>query len=96
MPPRFCSDRRAGDDGGYHRAQGSYQTETERRLDGNSESLGRSCGQFWRDEISNIGGGIVSDKEISDGGVGIGTLFHTAKQNGYQCDSNNKLDWGLP
>jgi putative DNA primase/helicase len=29
-------------------------------------------------------------------GVGIGTLFHTAKQNGYQCDSNNKLDWGQP
>jgi putative DNA primase/helicase len=24
------------------------------------------------------------------GGVGIGTLFHTAKQYGYQCDSNNK------
>ena len=32
----------------------------------------------------------------ASGGVGIGTLFHTAKQNGYQCDSNNKLDWGLP
>ena len=26
----------------------------------------------------------------ASGGVGIGTLFHTAKQNGYQCDSNNK------
>lgn len=26
----------------------------------------------------------------ASGGVGIGTLFHTAKQYGYQCDSNNK------
>lgn len=26
----------------------------------------------------------------TSGGVGIGTLFHTAKQYGYQCDSNNK------
>jgi len=26
----------------------------------------------------------------SSGGVGIGTLFHIAKQYGYQCDSNNK------
>jgi putative DNA primase/helicase len=24
------------------------------------------------------------------GGIGIGTLFHTAKQYGYQCDSNNR------
>lgn len=26
----------------------------------------------------------------TSGGVGIGTLFHTAKQYGYQCDSSNK------
>ena len=26
----------------------------------------------------------------ASGGVGIGTLFHTAKQYGYQCNSNNK------
>ncbi len=26
----------------------------------------------------------------ASGGVGIGTLFHIAKQYGYQCDSNNK------